>query len=492
MRYAWNFSHGLGLVWNPGEYIQGYTNLLMTLVMSFATMIFDKSTAVLFIQVLGVGFLLAIAYVTMKIAEHIVQDESHQTQVMVKYISLICSLFYYPLSYWSLMGMETGLLSLLLLLSVLLTFNYTKNYNHALLFLVAGCLGFGYLTRNDSIIFAILIWSYIIWGTSKSKLKRKIFWPLIAAITLYCLVVVGQGLFQYLYYGELLPNTYTLKLTGMPLIARLKNGLMFVLPFLVVTAFVLGLSIADLFFDCQKQKVLLLSIALSAIAYQVYVGGDPWPYWRIMSPSMPLLTILFVSAITAAVHAISSTQSFSIYFLRNPIFPRKYVTEVLIISVALLGLVLVNVRFVTQILFINKPYLTESNKNNVDIAIVLSQLTTSDATVGVYWAGSIPYFTGRRAIDFLGKSDRYIAHLPPDVSGSISWSHMRSVPGHNKYDLNYSIKALKPTYIQGVKWGVQDLSQWADSRYVKVKYEGVSLFLLKDSPAVLWSKLSGS
>ena len=34
MRYAWNFSHGLGLVWNPGEYVQGYTNLLMVLLMS--------------------------------------------------------------------------------------------------------------------------------------------------------------------------------------------------------------------------------------------------------------------------------------------------------------------------------------------------------------------------------------------------------------------------------------------------------------------------
>ena len=26
MRYAWNFSHGSGLVWNPGEYVEGYTN----------------------------------------------------------------------------------------------------------------------------------------------------------------------------------------------------------------------------------------------------------------------------------------------------------------------------------------------------------------------------------------------------------------------------------------------------------------------------------
>jgi hypothetical protein len=27
MRYAWNLSHGNGLVWNAGERVQGYTNL---------------------------------------------------------------------------------------------------------------------------------------------------------------------------------------------------------------------------------------------------------------------------------------------------------------------------------------------------------------------------------------------------------------------------------------------------------------------------------
>src|SRR5438874_2259808 len=29
MRYAWNLSHGLGLVWNVGEHVEGYSNLLM-------------------------------------------------------------------------------------------------------------------------------------------------------------------------------------------------------------------------------------------------------------------------------------------------------------------------------------------------------------------------------------------------------------------------------------------------------------------------------
>ena len=31
MRYAWNFSHGSGLVWNPGQYVEGYTNPLIDL-----------------------------------------------------------------------------------------------------------------------------------------------------------------------------------------------------------------------------------------------------------------------------------------------------------------------------------------------------------------------------------------------------------------------------------------------------------------------------
>ena len=39
MRYGWNLAHGRGLVWNAGdvERVEGYTNLLMTLVMSVAT-----------------------------------------------------------------------------------------------------------------------------------------------------------------------------------------------------------------------------------------------------------------------------------------------------------------------------------------------------------------------------------------------------------------------------------------------------------------------
>jgi hypothetical protein len=492
MRYAWNFSHGLGLVWNPGEYIQGYTNLLMTLLMSLATLVFDKSTAALFIQISGAGFMLAIAFVIMKISDHIFQNEDSQRQSFFRVLSFFCALSYYPLAYWSLMGMETGLLTLLLLLGILSAFNYTKSKNISYLFLVSEFFGLAYLTRNDSVVFAILVWAYITWEafTTTPKAKLKDFRQLFLTIILYLMFVVGQLIFQYLYYGEMLPNTYTLKLTGMPLLARIINGVGFVKPFLTISAFILVLSSMEVVFDFQMRKLLLISIVFSAIGYEVYVGGDPWNYWRIMSPSMPLLTVLFISTANAIVLAISSTQAFRVYFLRNPILPEKYIPQILVVSLVLIGLLSANVRFLPEISLLRKPYTAEANQRNVNTAIVLSQLTTSDATVGVYWAGSIPYFTGRKSIDFLGKSDRYIAQLPPDVSGSVAWNGMNSVPGHNKYDLNYSIKTLEPTYVQGFRWGAQDLSQWAETKYIKVEYDGVSLFLLKDSPAVLWNKIN--
>ena len=490
MRYAWNFSHGLGLVWNQGEYIQGYTNLLMTLLMSVATLIFEKSLAVLSIQILGMGFVLAIAFVTMRISNHIFQQDN-QCQSLCKVLSFLCALSYYPLVYWSLMGMETGLLTLLLLLGISCAFSYTSSNNTSYLFRVAGFFGLAYLTRNDSVIFAILVWTYIAWEifVPTTKIHRKSLMSLLIAISVYLVFVVGQSVFQYLYYGEMLPNTYTLKLTGISLIERIINGVGFVTPFLIRTAFILFLSSMELFFAFQRRKLLLISIVFAAIGYEIYVGGDPWIYWRMMSPTIPLLTILFISAINGIVLAISSTQAFRIYFFRKPLFPDKFITQILVISLTLIGLLITNAQFMSYIPLLTKPWETRANEKHVNVAVALNQLTTSDATIGVYAAGSIPYFSNRKAIDFLGKSDRYIAQLPPDLSGAVAWSGMNSVPGHNKYDLNYSIKTLQPTFVENFQWGAQDLSQWAETHYVKVEYNGISLFLLKDSPSVYWNKV---
>ena len=154
---------------------------------------------------------------------------------------------------------------------------------------------------------------------------------------------------------------------------------------------------------------------------------------------------------------------------------------------AVLGLLSTNSNFLPEISLLRKPYSSDDNQQNVNIAIALDELTTDDASVGVFWAGSIPYYTGKYAIDFLGKSDKYIAMLPPDLS--VSWNGMEGVPGHNKYDLTYSIQFKKPTYVQWFEWGNQDLSSWAQDKYKKIIYKGVKLFLMREDPSVLWDKV---
>jgi hypothetical protein len=64
--------------------------------------------------------------------------------------------------------------------------------------------------------------------------------------------------------------------------------------------------------------------------------------------------------------------------------------------------------------------------------------TSPEASLGVVWAGAIPYFAHRRAIDFLGKSDVHVAHVPPRPP---------FVPGHNKWDYAYSVGIEHPDVI---------------------------------------------
>jgi hypothetical protein len=487
MRYAWNFSHGFGLVWNSGEYVQGFTNLLMTLFMSVTTLIFDKSTAALFVQISGVVFMLVIAYVSLRIADFIVEDQDRQRKMLINVLAFFCALSYYPLVYWSLMGMETGLLTMLLLLGILSALKYSISLKPIHLLSVAGYLGLAYATRNDSIIFAFLIWAYIIWENPGIKNDLRNVSHFLEANGLYILIIFAQGVFQYLYYGEWLPNTYTLKLTGMPLLFRISNGIGFIKPFLSVIVFLLVISIIGLVFDFSKRKLFLLSFVISVIGYQIYIGGDPWNYWRIMSPTIPLLCILFIGSLNTGLHALDRAKAFVVNIPRNLKFPKTYAAWLLILF-TLLGLLTINWGFFGEISLLKRPYTTENNQSSVDDAIAIDQLTRSDASIGVFWAGAIPYFSGRTAIDFLGKSDRYIAHLPPDMSGAVGGKGMTSLPGHNKYDLNYSIKVLKPTVVQSFKWGKQDLRLWAKTTYVPVKYQGVILSVLKNSPAILWEK----
>ncbi|MFN8412416.1 MAG: hypothetical protein U0Z26_08510 [Anaerolineales bacterium] len=479
MRYAWNFSHGLGLVWNTGERVEGYSNLLMTLIMSIATYFFEKKWAVLAIQIFGILIVLVSAYLSSKIASEFFENKYH-VKVLAFSVFLL-TLFYYPLSYWSLLGMETGLVTALTLVSILYVIRWTKNRHTNLLFVSSVFSGLAFLTRNDALIFTIVNFTYAGWVIWKERDKQNT-QRLINAMLMYAIVVLGMFFFRWMYYGTWVPNTYTLKLGLIPLSVRLNDGLLYVFQFSLESWLLLLLALASFAIARGQWKWYLIGFIGMAFIYQIWTGGDAWRRWRFFVPAIPLLFILcinlaniIVEGATKKIKSIAilipfSTLSIFVFALTiNTISP--YWKEVTLSSAI--------------------PD-RKTNQHNTDVAIAINATTKSNAKIGVFLAGVIPYYSDRYAFDFLGKSDVHIASLYPHLPSKVIWFHKTTLPGHNKYDLYYSIKDMKPVYIQRDYWGEQYLRHFAVRNYVRFEYYDtngmITLLLLKDSSDVYWER----
>ena len=477
MRYAWNFSHGQGLVWNPGERVEGYTNLLLTLVMSVFTGLLDKSAAVLAVQIMGIGLVLGCVYLVWKLATELAAHLDPRARPFFVATVVVLTITYYPLSFWALTGMETGLLTFLVLAAVYVVERDNAGSGEAHTLQAAGLLGLAYLTRPDSIIFAVPLLAYTLEKERRENdgtgLSGRV---ALGAIGLYLAFPLLQEAFRIIYYGATLPNTYYLKLTGMPLANRLQNGMGFLRLYLVTHAFFLGFACLACILKPARRRWTYLSLVLLPIVYQAWIGGDPVSVWRIMAPVEPLAAVLFA---LAAIEPLQRGKA-RVSTMRG---------VSLVAAATAIGILSVNLIFAPQILLHQPWFPGNFYAPRTNAAIALSQITTPEASVGVFAAGVIPYYTGLRASDFLGRTDTYIASLPADLSGAVSWNGMYSVPGHNKYDLIYSIEELEPTYIEASRWGGQDVTTWVSTRYVQVEYRGVTLLLKRDAAEINWELL---
>lgn len=464
MRYGWNLAHGNGLVWNAGEAVEGYTNLLMTLLMAAVSLFLPKRLAVLAIQLTGIVFVIGTAFFILQIFKRWQNFSSFP-----KYLLFTSLLLYYPLNYWALMGMEIGMLAFFVSAGVFYSILYAEELKEKYLWLSALCLGLGYLTRNDALLYAMVAFLFML---PTFKMNKRY----LAAGLFYSLFPIIQTVFRYYYYGKIVPNTYILKLQDFPLHIRLIKGWNFVFPFLKETWFLLVFAILALFLKPNKRNFYLFGLFLVSILYDIYRGGDPWNYWRMTAPVMPLIILLTV---------IAGTSLLSKSPMRQPVFIHNFSMGILLV----IGLLMANFRFLGEMFFTQIPYDSWDAKRHIELAIFINDITYENATVGVFWAGTLPFYVDRRAVDFLGKSDAYIANLPTDLSAALDGGHVNSPPGHNKYDLTYSIQTLLPTYVEGFVWGSQDLTQWRDEHYVKTTNKYVELYLLKDSPDVNWDEV---
>ena len=480
MRYAWNLSHGLGFVWNPGERVEGITNFLMALVMSLFTAVFEKRVAVLAVQISNIVFLLIISHFFMRTAEVAIKRRRVCNRNTLLVLAVAAPLTYYPLVYWSLHGMETPLLGALFSAAVYCSLNAKEKFSPAL----AVLLGLAFLTRPDAAIGISVILAF----RSFQLIRGRVAQALLREMVIIGLFITGITLFRLLYFGSLFPNTYALRLTGMTLHDRIAGGVGYITPFLHSTLPIYVLCLLIAVISVRLDYLLFAALPTMAVLYQISIGGDAFCHWRHLALYLPYLYLIIIIELD---HLLAHLR---LVWLPNRFSPkiRRAISSLLLVTGSVVIFAFPNKGLYAEIAQVGVGAV--DNNFQVNHAILLNHALKRTASIAVTYAGIVPYFTSLKAIDILGKCDKYIASLPADVSGAIVGPGMKSAPAHNKYDLYYSIVERRPTFTATDSWGRQNVRDFIKQNYVQAAPKGFGpnaccFAFLKNSPDVHWERV---
>jgi hypothetical protein len=203
--YAKNLAQGRGYAFNPGEYINGTTSALYTILIA---LIYAPAQFLPLVSAPKVGHLIGIAGLFFTLVFF--------TKSLLKDAFPLAALFFIPLllangMVYAGVGMESFLLLALLSASL---FYYQENR----LKLCALLLGFAALTRPDAVLFGCAILVHHVW-----KAKR---FPNPKIFLVFFAVIFPWLVFSYLYFGTLLPQTLGAKLAQTDT-ARWGSGFIF-------------------------------------------------------------------------------------------------------------------------------------------------------------------------------------------------------------------------------------------------------------------------
>lgn len=472
MRYAANLAHHNGLVWNPGGgRVLGFTNLLWVLYMAmFHLLPIPAPKIALCIQASGVAFLgLSLIFV-----KGIAQKISAQSRSAAA-VAMCLTGFYGPLVNWSVQGTEVSVLTLAVTASVWLALRALDT--DAVPYGLYALLGLSTVCRIDMAVFAgsVLLSLAML---QPREWKRH----LILGGSFILAFLIAQLGFNLLYYGNCLPNTYYLKMTGYPLWGRLAHGalvgFLFVLPFLPLLWLLIkrvpraGIS---------PGQIIIAAAVAAQLSYSVWVGGDAWEWWgganRYVAIVMPLFFVLLAEALVRVSRLAGVVSDGMPSWMKNP----RLILAALVVNALLLG----DINRLPSYFLLEKPLETSGNVEAVRQALLVRSLTDKDASIAVVWAGALPYFAQRRAIDLLGKSDEKIAKEPMRLNSELGRTH-GFWPGHLKWDYAYSIGQLKPDVVMQL-WGVQPGElPWLSSEYQAVMVGGYRWYVKRGSAHFRW------
>jgi arabinofuranosyltransferase len=414
-RFARNLADGHGLVFNPGERVEGYTNLLWTALMAVPEHL-GWSTPT-FSQVISLGLMAATLLLCERLAVQVLGDRRTALLALVV-LAANASFLAYGTG-----GLETMLQTCLVTAVAVLLLRPPPPVPFAVRRLVArqalaGLLaGLAVLTRMDS---AVLVAALLVVHLTREL--RRLAPPsrpaaaLRGASAFLAPVAVATAallVWRWRYYGELLPNTFDAKSGSNPV-----YSVLFALAYILVFAVSYGyVALAPRVrrhwsgFRATPAGVALVAVVGVWTGYVVYVGAD-FMEFRFFVPVMPMIAVAVA------------------YFLDRY---RHRWRQVALIAVMLL-LSAAHVRpglaFPAYALPDLRAWPQESPESMQQLGVMLretfpggvdapDQVVMATGTLGV-----LPYHSELPTIDMLGLADEYVAdHGEPSAI---------YYPGHNR------------------------------------------------------------
>jgi hypothetical protein len=439
-QYAKNWAAGAGVVFNPGQWVEGYTNFLWIALLAPLWPLVGRdpiaftAAASHLTQALAVLALVGVALIGRRVLRH----------PMAWLLALLLLAFDDAFITYTVFALENQLL-IVCMLAGLLTFVRRGRHWEASLGLSFALVA---MTRPDGVL-----WAGTFFVTQAGALLRHrsrqaspgTSLPVSArswgvALAVFVLVYGGYFAWRWHAYGYLLPNTFYLKVGSS--LAGLQRGWDYLRSYVVERHGIPLLALAA-FAALDRAWVRWLGLyALVHAAYVVYVGGDFYSGHRFLMALTPVLGLLA---------AVGLDQ-----LLRRGFAQRPWA------RLATGGLVVLAGLAVRRGTLVGGPAALEiapwGDVVNMDVRLMqwLAPLARKGASMVLGDIGCAGFFANLRVIDVYGVVDPKVAHRQVANFGA-------GKAGHEKVATPQELVAERPTYI---KWGFVDPRDIPSSYYL--------------------------
>ncbi len=437
-QYAKNWSLGRGLVFNPGERVEGYTNFLWVALLTplyplTRALHWDFTLAAIHLNIFLAVLDLGLVYL---IASKLFRRDALAVSVPLVLLALDNSYLGYAMS-----ALENHLV-IACSLGAIVVWQARPRRVWLWTGLLLALLN---MARPDAVLavaaFAISGLTAIAWRDNAFAPERRSATAarLFATLGVYLLLYGAYFLWRWHYYGYLFPNTFYLKVGDT--FDAVQRGIGYTLSFLEIRYYLPLLPLLALPGIRNSTVRWLLLICLLHFPYVIYVGGDFYSGHRFYVAILPVLYLLI---------------GWVVYRLREriaPVRPMAFVRRHTPLAAALVGLLSGATAWLLFLFmlrgFQTGPYTNEilmfgdMVDNNVRYMKWLRTFAAPNASMALGDIGAAGFFADVKVVDIYGVVDPVLAHKRIRGFG-------RGKPGHEKVASRDEVMARNPTY---VKWG---------------------------------------